>query len=77
MLQHAIVFSIVAAAALYAAWRWLPVSARAALVSRIVLLGGRAGLSTEQAERLQRRASSQAGCGECGPCKACKTEESR
>ncbi len=74
MLQALIVYAIVTSAALYAAWRWTPISTRANVVSHLVLFAKRHGLSKDQAERWQARASEKVGCGSCGPCKACKTD---
>ncbi|MEO6022717.1 MAG: hypothetical protein ABIP64_06315 [Burkholderiales bacterium] len=77
MLQALIVYAIVTSAALYAAWRWTPISTRANIVSHVVLFAKRHGLSKDQAERWQARASEKVGCGSCGPCKACKTDTAK
>ena len=77
MLQVLIVYAIVATAALYAAWRWTPITTRANVVSHVVLFAKRHGLSNQKAERWQTRASEKVGCGSCGPCKACKTDNAK
>jgi type II secretory pathway pseudopilin PulG len=74
MLQAFVVYCIVATAAAYAVWHWMPTSARARAVSAVILLGQRFGLSQAAAARWQRRASTKVGCGDCGPCKACKPQ---
>ena len=74
MWQDLIVYVTVVVAALYAAWRWMPIATRASVVSFAVLLAKRRGLSSEGAIKWQARASAKTGCGSCGPCKACNTK---
>ncbi len=74
MWQDLIVYLIVAAAALYAAWRWMPIATRASVVSHAILFVKRLGLSNASAANWQARASAKTGCGSCGPCKACTTK---
>ncbi len=74
MWQDLIVYLIVALAALYAAWRWMPVATRASVVSHAILFAKRLGLSNASATIWQVRASAKTGCGSCGPCKACNTK---
>ncbi len=73
MWQAVIVYFIVALAALYASWRWMPLASRANVVSHAILFAKRFGISNEQAKKLQIAASTKTGCGSCGPCKACNT----
>jgi hypothetical protein len=76
MSQNLIAYVIVTAAALYALWRFLPITKRAATVSHLMILARRCGLAEARAQRWQRRLSEKTGCGDCGPCKACKTNQS-
>jgi hypothetical protein len=76
MWQDLIVYLIVAVAALYAAWRWMPIATRASVVSHAISFAKRIGLSNESAARWQAQASAKTGCGSCGPCKACDTKAS-
>jgi hypothetical protein len=73
MLQDLVVYLIVLLAALYAAWRWMPIALRSRVVSYVILLAKRLGLSNERSMKLQLQASTKTGCGSCGPCKACHT----
>ena len=73
MWQNLIVYFIVALAAIYAAWRWMPIASRANVVSHAILFSKRLGLSNASAANWQARASAKTGCGSCGPCKACNT----
>lgn len=74
MWQDLLVYLIVTAATVYATWRWMPIAARASVVSRAILFAKRWGLSSESAMKWQTRASAKTGCGNCGPCKACNTK---
>jgi hypothetical protein len=71
MLQAVIVYLIVAAAAVYATLRLMPVGLRASLVSQALGFASRHGLSEQRAQAWQAGASKAAGCGSCGPCRAC------
>ena len=64
-MQHAAVALIVALAALYAVWHWMPGRWRRALASRV------AGRS----ERLADVLAQQPGCGSCETCGTCGTED--
>ena len=73
MWENLFVYFIVALAAIYAAWRWMPIASRANVVSHAILFSKRLGLSNASAANWQARASAKTGCGSCGPCKACNT----
>jgi type II secretory pathway pseudopilin PulG len=71
MIEQAIVFVIVAAAATYAAWKLMPRSLRTRLAEAVVRLAQqRGGLSHERAATLQRRLAA-GGCGPCDGCGGC------
>ena len=75
MIQQLIVFAIVACAALYALWRWMPAGWRRALATRLAAGSQRAGLvDAERADQLAARLAKSAGCGACDSCGACSTD---
>ena len=72
MVQHLIVAVIVTAAALYAAWRWMPAAWRRGAARRLAQGSQRAGLAdARQAERMASRLSRTSGCGSCDSCGDC------
>ena len=69
MVQEVIVALIVASAALYLAWRWMPAPWRRSLAGRLAAGGKRAGLvDGERAERLAASLAKKSGCGACDSC---------
>jgi hypothetical protein len=72
VLQQLIVFAIVALAAVYAAWHWMPAGWRRALAARLAAGSRRAGLvDAERADWLAASLARSAGCGSCDSCGAC------
>ena len=74
MTQEFLVGLIVALAALYAVWRWMPGSWRRAAAGRVAAGSHRAGLvDAERAERLAASLGKASGCGSCDSCGSCGT----
>ena len=72
MTQQLIVGWIVAAAALYAVWRWMPAGWRRAVAGRLAAGSQRAGLVDQaRAEQLAASLARSSGCGACDSCGAC------
>jgi hypothetical protein len=76
MTQRLIVAVIVALAALYALWRWMPGAWRRPLAARAAALARRGGLvDAPRAERLAAALAKTPGCGggggACDRCGAC------
>ena len=69
MVQEVIVALIVASAALYLAWRWMPAPWRRSLAARLAAGGQRAGLVDEaRVEQLAASLAKKSGCGACDSC---------
>lgn len=74
MTQQIIVGLIVACAALYAVWRWMPAAWRRAVAGRVAAGSRRAGLiDAERAEALAASLARRSGCGACDSCGRCGT----
>jgi hypothetical protein len=74
MAQEIIVGLIVAAAALYAVWRWMPAGWRRAAALRVAAGSQRAGLvDARQAGALAASLGKSSGCGSCDTCGSCAT----
>jgi hypothetical protein len=74
MTQQIIVALIVALAAFYAVWRWMPAGWRRAAAGRLASGSQRAGLvDAERAQRLADSLSKSSGCGACDSCGSCAT----
>jgi len=74
MAQQLIVALIVALAALYAVWRWMPARWRRAAAGRLAHGSHRAGLvDAQRAEELAAKLAKSSGCGSCDSCGACGT----
>jgi alkylhydroperoxidase family enzyme len=71
MVQSVIVALIVAAAALYSVWLFLPAAWRRALAARVARQAGSAGLGSGQVQALQARLERAPGCGDCASCRGC------
>ena len=72
MAQQIIVALIVALAALYAVWRWMPTRWRRAAAGKLASGTQRAGLvDAERAEQLAASLGKSTGCGSCDSCGAC------
>jgi hypothetical protein len=72
MTQQIVVALIVALAAVYAAWRWMPGAWRRTLAARIAAGSQRAGLvDAQRARRLAASLARTSGCGACDSCGAC------
>ncbi|MEJ8849061.1 DUF6587 family protein [Variovorax rhizosphaerae] len=78
MLQQIIVGLIVAAAAIYAAWRWMPAAWRRGAAQKLTAGGQRAGLvDEERAKQLAASLAKSSGCGSCDSCGACGTGDAK
>ncbi|WP_162576204.1 DUF6587 family protein [Variovorax sp. PBL-H6] len=74
MTQPIIVGLIVALAAIYALWRWMPAGWRRAAAARLASGSQRAGLvDAQRARRLADSLSRTSGCGSCDSCGSCGT----
>lgn len=71
MVQSLIVSLIVAAAALYCAWIFMPAALRRAIAARLARQASRSGLDAATARALQSRLERTSACGECASCKGC------
>ncbi len=72
MAQEIVVAVIVALAALYALWRWMPGGWRRALAARLAAGSQRAGLvDAQRAEQLAKSLGKASGCGACDSCDTC------
>jgi len=72
MTQQIIVGLIVALAALYAAWRWMPAGWRRAAAARLASGSQRAGLvDAQRAQQLAASLAKTSGCGSCDSCGSC------
>ena len=70
--QQLAVFVIVAAAAAYAVWRWLPAAWRRGAARRLAAGSRRAGLvDARGAERMAASLTRTGGCGACDSCGQC------
>ncbi len=74
MTQQLIVGLIVALAAIYAVWRWMPAGWRRSAASTLATGGHRAGLVDRQrADALAASLAKSSGCGACESCGSCGT----
>lgn len=74
MTQQIIVALIVALAALYAVWRWMPAGWRRAVAAGLAAGTQRAGLvDAERAKGLAASLGKSSGCGSCDSCGSCGT----
>ena len=74
MTQNIIVALIVLAAALSAAWRWMPAGWRRTAARKLAMGSQRAGLVDEaRAEQLAASLAKTSGCGSCDSCGSCGT----
>jgi hypothetical protein len=73
MLQHVIVAIIVAGAASYALWYWMPAGWRRGLAARLAGGSRRLGLKEAQAQRVAATLGAAPGCGACDSCGSCAT----
>ena len=74
MAQQIIVTLIVALAAIYAVWRWMPASWRRGMAVKVAAGSQRAGLvDEERAGRLAESLGKTSGCGSCDSCGSCST----
>ncbi len=72
MTQQLIVGLIVAAAALYAVWRWMPAGWRRAAAGKLAAGSQRTGLvDPARAAQLAASLARSSGCGACDSCGAC------
>ena len=78
MTQQIIVGLIVAAAAIYAAWRWMPAAWRRGAAQKLAAGGQRAGLvDEERARQLAASLAKTSGCGSCDSCGACGAADAK
>lgn len=74
MTQQIVVALIVALAAIYAVWRWMPGSWRRAAAAKVAAGSQRAGLvDAERAQQLAASLGKTSGCGSCESCGSCST----
>ncbi len=72
MTQQLIVGLIVALAALYAVWRWMPSAWRRSAAQKLAAGSHRAGLVDQaRADALAAALAKSSGCGSCETCGAC------
>ena len=72
MAQQLIVGLIVAAAAFYAVWRWMPAGWRRSAARKLAAGTHRAGLvGEERADQLAASLARTSGCGSCDSCGSC------
>ncbi|RYF35479.1 MAG: hypothetical protein EOO26_00615 [Comamonadaceae bacterium] len=72
MTQQLIVGLIVAMAALYAVWRWMPAGWRRSAAQKVAAGSHRAGLVDQaRADELAASLARSSGCGSCDSCGAC------
>jgi len=72
MAQQLIVGLIVAAAAFYAVWRWMPAGWRRSAARKLASGTHRAGLvDQERADQLAASLAKTSGCGSCDSCGSC------
>ena len=72
MTQQLIVGLIVAAAALYAVWRWMPAGWRRGAARKFAAGTQRAGLIDQaRADQLAASLAKTSGCGSCESCGSC------
>ena len=72
MTQQLIVGLIVAAAAFYAVWRWMPAGWRRSAAHKLAAGTHRAGLvDQERADQLAASLAKTSGCGSCDSCGSC------
>ena len=74
MTQEMIVGLIVALAAFYALWRWMPAGWRRAAAGKLAAGTQRAGLvDAQRAQQLAASLGKASGCGSCDSCGSCGT----
>jgi hypothetical protein len=74
--QQLIVGLIVATAAIYAVWRWMPAGWRRSAAQKVAAGSHRAGLVNQaRAVELAASLAKSSGCGSCDSCGACGTAE--
>ncbi|MDH6590822.1 hypothetical protein M2165_000711 [Variovorax sp. TBS-050B] len=72
MTQQLIVGLIVAAAAFYAVWRWMPAGWRRSAARKLAAGTHRAGwVDQERADALAASLAKTSGCGSCDSCGSC------
>lgn len=72
MAQNLIVGLIVALAALYAVWRWMPAGWRRSAATKLAAGSHRAGLvDAQRADALAASLAKTSGCGSCDSCGSC------
>ncbi len=72
MAQQLIVGFIVAAAAFYAVWRWMPAGWRRGAAQKLAAGTHRAGwVDEERARQLAASLAKTSGCGSCDSCGSC------
>jgi hypothetical protein len=75
MMQNAIVFLVVIAAALYVLWRWMPTAWKHSVARRATHQIQSAGLiDSRKASEIASRISLPTACGACAQCKGCHTD---
>jgi len=72
-MQALLVYFVVAIAALYVGWRFMPGAIHGRLAARIGVLARRRGLARERIVWLETKLNSGGACGSCNSCNACDT----
>ena len=70
-MQALLVYLIVAFAALYLGWKFMPTALRSRLAAGIGALARRRGLARERVVRLEAKLNYGGACGNCNSCNAC------
>jgi hypothetical protein len=73
--QALVVYFVVAIAALYVGWRFMPAALRWGLAARIGALARRRGLARERVVWLEAKLNQGAACGSCDSCNACGADK--
>ena len=71
LVQHLLVFAIVAAAVAYATLKFMPAAWRRTVATRVASVAAQAGLSEIDARRVEAKLATGGACGSCDSCKAC------
>ena len=78
MAQNLIVGIIVALAAVYAVWRWMPAGWRRSAATKLAAGSHRAGLvDAQRADALAASLAKTSGCGACDSCGSCGSAKTK
>lgn len=71
MVQTLLGYFVVAVAALYVGWKFMPAAMRSRLAACIAVAMRRRGLARDRVAWLEAKLNSGGACGNCNSCKAC------